>query len=146
VASRLPGWELVLAGPGSDEFLARSPAPVDGVRATGFVDDLTELFRASGIFAAPLTEGGGIKIKILEAMARGIPVVTTPIGAEGIAERDQDLVAWANDPESFADALVKTAQRPADAMRRAERARRHVEEHFSWDAVVRRLETVYRVA
>ncbi len=140
---RLPGWELVLAGPGSDNFLAGLPTPPDAVRATGFVDDLTGLFRASGIFAAPLTEGGGIKIKILEAMARGIPVVTTPIGAEGITDREDDLVTWAEDPDDFVEKLVATAQQSVAAADRAERARRHVVEHFSWDAVVQRLEKVY---
>jgi glycosyltransferase involved in cell wall biosynthesis len=143
VSPRLPGWRLVLAGRGSDAFLADLARAPEGVEATGFVDDLTPLFRSSRIFAAPLTEGGGIKIKILEAMARGIPVVTTPIGAEGITGREDDLVGWAEDPPSFAETLVHTAHHPAEAVERAGRARAHVEEHFSWEAVVGRLERIY---
>jgi glycosyltransferase involved in cell wall biosynthesis len=143
-APRLPGWELVLAGPGSADFLAGLDDVPAGVSATGFVADLDALFRSCSVFAAPLTEGGGIKIKILEALARGIPVVTTPIGAEGIVDRDQDLVAWAEGAGDFADVLVRTADDPGGAGDRALRARRFVEERFAWEAVVGRLEEIYR--
>lgn len=140
---QLPGWTLTLAGPGSREFLSAEPSPPAGLEAMGFVDDLTDLFASSRLFVAPLFEGGGIKIKILEAMARGIPLVTTPIGAEGIADRDDDLVAWAETPAAFVEAVLAGVRSPEQADDRARRARRHVEEHFSWDAVVTRLETVY---
>ena len=141
---QLAGWELVLAGAGSDTFLASGPGPVPGVRALGFVADLAALLHGSRLLAAPLTEGGGIKIKILEAMAHGLPVVTTPIGAEGIVSRQDDLVWWADDPARFTEVLVAAAQDPAGSAARAERARMHVERCFGWEAVVRRLEAVYR--
>ena len=143
-APRLPGWELVLAGPGSDAFLDDMGDAPAGVSATGFVADLDGLFRSCSVFAAPLTEGGGIKIKILEALARGIPVVTTPIGAEGIVDREADLVAWAGGADDFADVLVRTAGDLDGATERARRARRFVEERFAWQAVATRLENIYR--
>ena len=141
---RLPDWELVLAGPGSDTFLAGRPRPPTRIRATGFVDDLAELLSGCRLFAAPLTEGGGIKIKILEAMARGLPVVTTPIGAEGIVSAADDLVWLAPDGESFARHLLDAALDLEGAARRARQARLYVQKHFSWDAVVLRLEDVYQ--
>jgi glycosyltransferase involved in cell wall biosynthesis len=144
VRRTLPSWRLVLAGPGSDRFLADLVPAADGVDAAGFVDDLDELFRQSAIFVAPLLEGGGIKIKILEAMARGIPVVTTPIGAEGITRREDGLVAWAEDADAVAALVVATAGDLPAAAARAARAREHVERHYSWSAVVRLLEDVYR--
>ena len=144
LATHLPGWSLVLAGPGSRDFLAtRAPAP-PGLTAAGFVDDLDQLFARSRLFLAPLFSGGGIKIKILEAMARGLPLVTTPIGAEGIATRAQDLAGWAESSEEFVARTVEMAVDPDLAAARAARARRHVEQAFSWDAVVSRLEAVYR--
>nr|MEE4268995.1 glycosyltransferase [Candidatus Krumholzibacteria bacterium] len=76
-----PAAELVLTGRGSDQWLAgwlaRHEDDGEGLEATGFVENLAGLFRESRLFVAPLNQGGGIKIKILEAMARGIPVVTT---------------------------------------------------------------------
>jgi glycosyltransferase involved in cell wall biosynthesis len=144
VRARRPDWELVLAGPGSDEFVSHSGLDGEGVRALGFVADLDELFAASGLFVAPLFEGGGIKIKILEAMARGIPLVTTPIGAEGIVAREQDLVGWAERPDDLVEATLAAIDDPEAARERATRARRHVEEAFGWPAVIERLESVYR--
>ncbi|MEZ4387599.1 MAG: glycosyltransferase family 4 protein [Candidatus Krumholzibacteriia bacterium] len=144
VQAALPGWRLVLAGPGSREFLVRRTTVPAGIEARGFVADLDPLFAASRLFLAPLFTGGGIKIKILEAMARGIPLVTTPIGAEGIATRDQDLVGWATDPDTFIAAVVDLAGRPEAAAERAARARDHVVREFSWTAVIGRLEVIYR--
>lgn len=144
VAPRLPGWQLVLAGAGSREFLAGLGPTGGPVRALGFVDDLAGLLAGSRLLAAPLLEGGGIKIKILEAMAHALPVVTTPIGAEGIVAREDDLVWWASDAERFPEALLAAANDPQAAAEKAARARRHVAEHFGWDAVCARLEAVYR--
>lgn len=140
----LPSWTLVLAGPGSDQYLRQRAQATPGVEARGFVQDLGELFAESRVFAAPLFEGGGIKIKILEAMARGIPLVTTPIGAEGIVERDQDLVGWADTPDAFVAELLDTIRAPERAEERARLARAHVERQFSWSAVIGQLEEIYR--
>jgi glycosyltransferase involved in cell wall biosynthesis len=139
-----PTWELDLAGPGSDRFLADCADRPAGVRGLGFVDDLTGLFARSRLFVAPLFSGGGIKIKILEALARGIPTVTTPIGAEGIVTAADQLVAWAESPAACVQAVLRTGRAPEAAEARARRARQHVEAHYSWEAVVRRLEAVYR--
>ena len=144
IAPRLPGWELVLAGAGSREFLAGIGNTGAPVRALGFVNDLSRVLADSRLLAAPLLEGGGIKIKILEAMAHGLPIVTTPIGAEGIVTREDDLVWWADDADAFPAALLAAASDPQAAAERAARAHRHVAEHFSWDAVCARLEPIYR--
>jgi len=148
VAQRVADAELLLVGRGSRAFLAALPAAVRRravrVRALGFVEDLGGLLRQCIALVAPLTEGGGIKIKILEAMARGLPVVTTPIGAEGITA-PADMAVWivAAD-EEFTGAMLEVWRNPAEARRRAERARRLVEERFSWSALVDRLVRIYQ--
>jgi glycosyltransferase involved in cell wall biosynthesis len=134
---------LVLAGRGSDVFLSGLGRRPERVQALGYVEDLTQLFRECRLFVAPLAEGGGIKIKILEAMARGIPVLTTPIGAEGIVDSAEDALAIASADTTFAEAMIRVLAAPEAARGRAERARRIIERHFSWSAITERLTTLY---
>ncbi len=142
VRRQRPGAVLVLAGRGSEEFLAEEPA--EGVRAVGFVDDLADLYRRSRLFVAPLPEGGGIKIKILEAMARGIPVVTTEVGAEGIADARDDVFIVAPSGPAFADAVIAAADDPEGCRARAARARLRIEDAFDWRAIARNLVDIYQ--
>ena len=134
---------LVLAGRGSDVFLSGLGRQPERVQALGYVEDLTPLFRECRLFVAPLAEGGGIKIKILEAMARGIPVLTTPIGAEGIVDSAEDALATAGADATFAEAMIRVLAAPEAARGRAERARRIIEQRFSWSAITERLTALY---
>ena len=157
VTKLLPEARLVLAGRGSRRFLASREgrngqadrtrderARTDSaVEARGFVPELGPLFAQSRLFVAPLGEGGGIKIKILEAMARGIPVITTPIGAEGIVN-ESDAAVWISKADaSFADAVVTAWRQPEEATERALRARRLVEKSYSWTTITERLVELY---
>lgn len=105
------------------------------VRLHGFVESLDPLFDAAVLFVAPLWSGGGIKIKILEAMGRGIAVVTTPIGAEGIDD-DGDSVAIAFDGGTFARAILELVDDPSRRNVLSSRARKKVADRFSWAAIV----------
>ncbi len=143
VAEWVPECRLVLAGPGSDSFLSGRAEQPPRVEALGFVADLTPLFREATLFVAPLTEGGGIKIKILEAMARGLPVVTTPIGAEGIVTEADDAAVIAEPGPDLADAIRAALDDPEACRRRAERARRLMEERYSWQSITSTLVDIY---
>lgn len=134
---------LVLAGRGSDAFIEALGRMDERVTATGYVEDLTGLFRECHAFVAPLTEGGGIKIKILEAMARGIPVVTTPIGAEGIVASAEDALRVAPPDATFAETMIRALAEPDANRLRAERARQIIEQRFSWSAITERLTEIY---
>ena len=147
VIRELPGSRLILAGRGSRAFLRQRGGQINwtemGIDAVGFVDDLTELFRGSHLFVAPLPEGGGIKIKILEAMARGIPVVTTPVGAEGITGPGDDAIVIAACDDRFAAAVLAAAHDTAGSRSRAVRARKLMEDRFGWAAIIDKLTAVY---
>lgn len=142
VRKEIPKARLVIAGRGSDTFLAKERIDKAGIKGVGFVADLGRLFRESRLFLAPLPEGGGIKIKILEAMARGIPVVTTNIGAEGITTAADRTLWLAPANESFAITVVQALKNP-QAEEMGKRARHHVEQFFGWDAIVGKLESIY---
>ena len=144
-----PQARLLLAGRGSQEFLSGRGSPSrwagQGVSALGYVEDLAPIFRTCRLFLAPLPEGGGIKIKILEAMARGVPVVTSPVGAEGIvqARNAEDALVIRPCDDSFAPAVLAAAADPDGCRRRAARARSVIEDGFSWRAITGRLARIY---
>lgn len=143
VAKYHPEAVLHVAGGGSEAFL-RTLGPLPGtVFAMGFVKNLEPLYRESRLLVAPLTEGGGIKIKILEAMAHGLPVVTTAIGAEGIAAQEDRLLWIAPPDERFADVVRRALAEPEETEERARRARDLMEERFSWSAITERLTDCY---
>lgn len=93
----------------------------NGVQMAGFVRDLEPEYQKAALFVVPLQFGSGIKIKILDAMARGLPVVATPVAMEGVPFGMQHGVITAGLPESFADAVVALLQDPG---RRAEMGRK----------------------
>lgn len=147
VSAARPGADLVLVGRGSASFLSARLAPEhwpsQRVKAMGFVDDLDDLFRRCRLFVAPLPEGGGIKIKILEAMARGVPVVTTPVGAEGIAGPDSGALTIAACDETFATAVLRDADDLSGCEQRVRVARRLMVANFGWEAITDRLVEIY---
>src|SRR5581483_3269969 len=98
----------------------------------GYVPDLAPLFAAAGVLVVPLWVGGGVRVKILEAFARGLPVVSTTIGAEGIAAVPGRDLLVADDPASFADAVVHVLTDRALAARLATSARAFVEARHDW--------------
>jgi glycosyltransferase involved in cell wall biosynthesis len=140
-----PGVRLALAG-------AYAPAEVQALASTdisvlGYVSDAEALLRRSAVVMAPVRIGGGMRMKVLHAMALGKAVVTTPRGTDGLATAERvPPLAVADDEESMARL---TAQLLADAGAREKlgaAARRYVEEHHSPQAYARRLEALYTSA
>lgn len=147
VRAAQPDAQLELAGRGWDAFVAERGGAAAcagrGVTALGYVDDLAPVFRRCHAFAAPLTEGGGIKIKILEALARGVPVVTTAVGAEGIAPAGGGALLVAPADAGFAQAMLEVAADAGLAQRLALGGRRLMEDRFGWEAITGRLAGIY---
>lgn len=80
---------------------------VPGVVFTGFVPDADTFLRQSRVFVAPIRYGAGIKGKIGHAMAQALPVVTTSVGAEGMGLLDEKTAMLRDDPEAFAEAVLR---------------------------------------
>ena len=99
--------------------------------------DVVPYFRSAHVLAVPLEAGGGTRLKILEAFATGLPVVSTPVGCEGIdaAHGEHLLVA---ERQKFADAIVEALLDPAAAHQRAVRAQELARQTYDWSAVGRR--------
>jgi glycosyltransferase involved in cell wall biosynthesis len=82
-------------------------AEVEGVEVTGFVEDLVPYLGSFRVMAAPLLYGAGVKGKITQSLAAGLPVVTTPVGAEGLGAESGRHLLIADDDASFAAAVAE---------------------------------------
>src|SRR5262249_16320532 len=89
----------------------------------GFVDDVREPLSEYAVFVCPILSGSGVRVKLLEAFAAGIPVVSTRLGAEGLAREDGEVCLLADDAAGFAERVVKLLENPVEAGLMAERAR-----------------------
>jgi len=76
-------------------------------------------------------------------MARGIPVVTTEVGAEGIVSKEEDILVISSNIDNFAQDMIKTAIDLAQARKRAKNARKLIERKFSWAAITEKLTCIY---
>ncbi len=147
------GWHLVRTKIQDARFLVvghNPPARLkewdgrEGVTITGSVPDVHTYFDRAHVYLVPLWVGGGIRLKILEAMAVGRPVVSTSIGCEGLEIEEGTHLQIANDPKGLAE---KTAQLLKDAdlrNRLARQARTRIEERYDWDDVIAEQESRYR--
>lgn len=135
--TRRPDVQIRLVGLGDarTEVLHRPPAVV----VTGRVDDMaTELGRAD-VVAVPLRHGGGTRIKILEAFAHRIPVVSTHLGAQGLAVRDGEHLLLRDGDADFASACLSLLEDEDLRSSLVERANALFHERYRWDHLQRRL-------
>jgi glycosyltransferase involved in cell wall biosynthesis len=114
-----------------------------GVELTGRVDSLGPWYAKCDVALAPVRAGGGTRLKILEAMAYGRPVVSTTLGAEGLSLRHGEHLLLADTTEDFALAIVEVIQNRALRIRLRKAARKLVEECYSWDKYVHRQLNLY---
>jgi glycosyltransferase involved in cell wall biosynthesis len=111
---------------------AAAPVPVE---VTGRVEQIAPWFRSSRLLAVPLRIGGGTRLKILEAMAHGLPVVTTSIGCAGLDVVHERDVLIADDPAAFARCVDRLLADDGLAAAMARRARLTVQERYDWRAI-----------
>jgi len=133
-----PSVRLLIAGPRSEEIPSFHHPP-QGVEFLGFVPDLDSLYRRTRLVCCPIQSGGGTRIKILEAASYGIPVVATPIGAEGIDLMPEREILLRSDPRALAQACADLLANDARASRIGLAARERVRELYARDTVVRRM-------
>jgi glycosyltransferase involved in cell wall biosynthesis len=114
-----------------------------GVTVTGAVPDVLPYWNRAALCLVPMRMGGGVRLKVLEAMALGRPVVSTAIGCEGIDIIPGHHCAIADDPREFARQIVELLSDRARCQAMAARARELVVERYDWRHLVPRLERFY---
>ncbi len=145
VLERCPDARLVIVG--SDPPPRHSlPAFGANIEIRGFVEDIRDPLGRYAVFVCPVLSGSGMRVKLLEAFASGIPVVSTRIGAEGLATEDGRFCALADDPAAFAQRILDLFEDESQASEMARRAREEVVAHRDMTAMTRLLEQSYRDA
>ncbi len=121
------------------QALASDPS----VRVLDHFDDEREIAADCGVFVVPLRSGSGVRVKILNALAMGLPVVSTSIGAEGIDALSGEHLLIADTPEEFARAVTKVLRDPGLADRLGQNGRALVSKDYSWERIGGRLLGIY---
>jgi len=134
VIERLPGRMLYVVGRGNSESY-RELLKDATVNFIGEVPEVTPFYRECNVAIAPLLQGSGTRLKILEAMSLGNPVVTTSIGIEGIEANANEDVAVSDDARGFADAVIHLSTDAGFSEYISNNARRLVENKYSWDFI-----------
>lgn len=142
IHQRLPHARFVVVGkspPPEVQALAADPR----IEVTGYVADPTSYLVQADVFVVPLLTGEGMRVKILDAWLWGLPVVSTPIGAEGIETQPGTSILIAAEADAFAQAACRllTDQALNQQLRRA--ARSWVESRYAWQMVYQQVELVY---
>ncbi|NNK33115.1 MAG: glycosyltransferase, partial [Xanthomonadales bacterium] len=129
---RHPDLVFEIVGKGADQRLQSAVAAHAGIRLRGFVEDLQEIYRESRVSVAPLLFGSGMKVKVLDAMARGMPTVTTSVGAEGIAAESGRHLMVADDARIMADQVLDLLDNSALWNRLQSESRALVQARYTW--------------
>ncbi len=138
-----PGATLCLVGRNPPDWLRRRAVSVPGVELHATVPDVRPYLADCGMMVVPLRIGGGSRLKILEALASGVPVVSTRIGAEGLnLEPDRHLTV-VEDMDDLIPAILAGIRDPAPLLRQAELGREQVLNCYDWDALAEKLDRIW---
>ena len=130
-----PSAEFVVAGMDPTEKII-ALGNMRGITVTGFVDDIKPYFNRANVFVAPFRIARGVQNKVLQAFACGLPVISTPMGAEGIRCADNQSILLAETSSDFILQLEKLFQFPDHYTRIADNALRLIHQHYTWESIL----------
>lgn len=143
VHRRVPEAECWIVGSDPSNAIRQHHGSMN-IHVTGRVNDVDEYLKKAWVYIVPLTIGGGIRLKILEAMASGRAIVSTPVGAEGLDVQHQTHVVLTELDQSFADSIVNLLRQRERRERMRASARRLVETEYNWDRIIPQQVELYR--
>lgn len=138
VREAMPDVELTVVGRNPYPSLVELGKRTPSVEVTGRVDDVRPYMERASAYIVPMRVGGGTRLKIYEAMAMGLPVVSTSVGAEGLPVENGREILLADTPEEFADAVLRVLTNPDLALELGDRAGSFVRENCGWRVATNR--------
>ena len=135
VKQQCPDISLNVVGRNPSRKLQALAERETSIRLTGWVNDIRPFVARGSVCIVPLRIGGGTRLKIFEAMAMGKAVVSTSVGAEGLAVRSGENIILADSPKDFAQSIVSLLSDPKRRQQLGTAARALVQENYSWTRV-----------
>lgn len=142
----LPDARLTIVGASPPPQVTELAARDSRVTATGFVDDVRTYMERAQVYLCPMRDGGGTRLKILDALAMEVPIVATEMALEGIDVVPERDVLVANEPGDFVRQISRLVDDPALCERIRQNGRGFVEAHFSWPVIRRHMEEAFSTA
>jgi len=139
--SRHPSMKLLIVGADPSPTM-RQLGALPGITVTGSVPDVRPFIRNSALMVAPLNIARGTQNKILEAMAMGVPVVTSTIAAGGVDAESETHFLVADTPQACAQAIMRIVGSPAERNRLAVAGRQRMLSHHAWPRSMERLDSI----
>lgn len=127
-----PFLKLKLAG-----SFSTKQALINGIEHVGFVEDLANFFQSSGILVAPIMAGSGVRVKLLEAMSYGVPIITTEIGAIGIPHNSGLIIVKSS--EEFISKIQQLITSEELRQTIGQQAKEFIQQHYSFSAVLTKI-------
>ena len=138
----LPDYKLVIVGSGAPEEITKFSGHYN-IEITGFVPDVMPYLHESAAMIVPLKSGSGMRIKIIEAMAAELPIITTSVGCEGIPILHQQDCLIGNRVEELQQAIIDFTRLEDQGNRLSSNALRIAAENFSWESISRNTVELY---
>lgn len=135
VLNKFPELKLLVVGPGEIDLKYSEIKSTENLELIGFVDKLEPWYNKSAISIVPLLTGSGTRLKVLEAMGLGVPVISTSIGAEGIKYTDGVNIEIANEAEEFANKIIFLLNDKSERIKISKAARELAESTYDWNII-----------
>ncbi len=146
IVARYPQATLTIVGRNPMPVLQHKVAGMQGVNLVGTVEDVRPYMESAAVYVVPLRVGGGSRLKILEALAMEMPVVSTTIGAEGLDVTHGQNILLADSPEDFAATVINLFENYDMATTLGNDGRRLVADRYQWQALADQLEMNWDLA
>jgi glycosyltransferase involved in cell wall biosynthesis len=146
LVDKLTDFKIWIVGPGAEKYemyIAGSPYR-NFICIKGFVPDINEVFQNMNVALFPILYGGGVKTKVIEAIAAGLPVVTTPQGISGLEHLPKNCVEVCCTPEEFLSALFLLKNNVSLRKERSKKGKKFITQNYSVEALSVKVNAIYR--
>ncbi len=143
VRSKIKDYKLIIIGKNPPKWLKLLYENDTSIDLKGFVEDVRPYISDAGVCICPISSGSGTRLKILEYMSMGKPIVSTVKGAEGISVKDKENILLADDNVNFAELIIKLFKKPTYSSLLGRNAKKVIDSNYSWSHNLDLLKKLY---